>query len=252
MAQTRQFTLPSERFRLEEVNMPEELAASLAGRTVAVKVLPEMPSRTLRIDLDNPPVGVSVLVDDDGTAWNDDWPARVIYTDLEGREWRLPRHWLSDGVSPVIPASRYLVANASHWTEIWVPPTLWDLGDINIRDVPGDDGRLGPPEIKVRVAPGEIPKVFWLGPSGTMWRIPHDWRRRRIKLPDRDGLLRNSLPEDIAEEFGGRIVAVNYHPRSLCCLSDGYRVRDEQGGKWPVKATDCMVVGFGDETERCA
>ena len=124
MAQTRQFTLPSERFRLEEVNMPEELAASLAGRTVAVKVLPEVPSRALRIDLDNPPVGVSVLADDDGTAWNDDWPARVIYTDLEGREWRLPRHWLSDGVSPVIPASRYLVANASHWTEIWVPPTL--------------------------------------------------------------------------------------------------------------------------------
>jgi hypothetical protein len=75
---TRQFTLPDERFRLEEINMPEELAAALVGQSVAVEVLPEVPSRTLRIDLDNRPVGVSVLVDDDGTAWNDDWPARVI------------------------------------------------------------------------------------------------------------------------------------------------------------------------------
>ncbi len=54
MASTRQFTLPDERFRLEEINMPEEVAASLAGRTVAIQVLPEVPSRTLRIDLDNP------------------------------------------------------------------------------------------------------------------------------------------------------------------------------------------------------
>jgi hypothetical protein len=230
--------------------MPQEMAASLAGRTVAVEVLPEVPPKTLRIDLDNPPVGVSVLVDDDGTAWNDDWPARVLYTDREGREWRLPRHWLSDGVCPVIPASRYIVAQASNWTETWVPPTLWDLGDINIHDVPGDDGELGPPEIEVRVAPGEIPKVFWKGPSGRTWRIPHDWRRRRIKLPDRDLLLRNDFPLDVAEEFGGRIVSVNYHPGSICCLPDGYRVRDEHGGKWPVKAADCVVVGFGDETER--
>ena len=90
---TRQFILPNERFRLEEINMPEEMAAFLAGRTVTVKVLPEVPSRTIRIDLDHPQaVGVSVLVDDDGTAWNDDWPARVTYTDPEGHEWRLPRH----------------------------------------------------------------------------------------------------------------------------------------------------------------
>jgi hypothetical protein len=115
--------------------------------------------------------------------------------------------------------------------------------------VPGEDGGLGPPEIEVRVAPGEIPKVFWLGPSGRSWRIPHDWRRRRIKLPNRDGLLRNNLPQDIAEEFGGRIVAVNYHPGSICCLPDEYRVRDGHGGKWLVKADDCVVVGFGDQQE---
>jgi len=98
---TRQFTLPNEKFRLEEINMPEELAASLAGRTVAVKVLPEVPARTLRIDLDNPQAaGVSVLVDDDGTAWNDDWPARVLYTDPEGQEWRLPRHGFQTEATP--------------------------------------------------------------------------------------------------------------------------------------------------------
>lgn len=44
MASTvRQFTLPDEEFRLEEINMPEEMADELAGMTVAVKVLPEVP-----------------------------------------------------------------------------------------------------------------------------------------------------------------------------------------------------------------
>jgi hypothetical protein len=66
---TRQFTFPDEKFRLEEINMPQEMAAPLAGRTVAVEVPPEVPPRTLRIDLDNPPaVGVSVLLDDYGTS----------------------------------------------------------------------------------------------------------------------------------------------------------------------------------------
>ena len=124
--------------------------------------------------------------------------------------------------------------------------------DINIQDVPAADEERGAACIEVSVAPGEIPKAFWRGPSGKAWRIPHDWRRRRIRLPDCEGLLRNGLPLDVAEEFGGRIVAVNYHPGSLCCLSDGYRVRDGKGGKWPVKAADCVVVGFGDETERFA
>jgi hypothetical protein len=107
-------------------------------------------------------------------------------------------------------------------------------------------------DIKVTLAPGEVTRAYWNDPSGKAWRIPHDWRRRRIKLPDCDGLLRNDFPQDIAEEFGGRIFAVNYHPGSLCCLHDGYRVRDGRGGKWPVRAADCVVVGFGDETERFA
>jgi hypothetical protein len=102
---TRQLTLPDEKFRLEEINMREGLAAVLAGRPVGVQVLPEEPPRTWRIDLDNP-------------------------------------------------------------------------------------------------------------------RSP-----------------------DMAEEFADRIVTVNYHPGSLRCLPDGYRVRDGQGGKWPVRADDCVVVG---------
>ena len=55
--------------------------------------------------------------------------------------------------------------------------------------------------------------------------------------------LDNPRSPDMAEEFTDRIVAVNYHPGSLCCLPDGYRVRDGSGGKWPVKAADCVEVG---------
>jgi hypothetical protein len=62
------------------------------------------------------------------------------------------------------------------------------------------EGERAAAEIGVRIATGKIPKAFWRGPSGTVWRIPHDWRRRRIKLPDRDVLLRNGLPPDVAED----------------------------------------------------
>lgn len=54
--------------------------------------------------------------------------------------------WLPDGGYPVIEASRYEVTQPSRWTESWIPPTLWDLGDINIQDVPGSDGGLGSPD----------------------------------------------------------------------------------------------------------
>ena len=252
MTSTCKIVLPSESFRLEEINMPEELASALAGQAVDAEALPEAPAGTLQLDLDGLPDGLPFLVGDDGTAWNAYWPARVLYTDADGRKWRLPRHWLSGGVSPVIEASRYTVTDESSWLEGWCPPTWWDLWDANIQDVPAAGGERGAACVEVSIAPNEIPKVFWRGPSGKAWRIPHDWRKRRIRLPGCDGLLRNGVPLDIAEEFGGRIVAVNYHPGTLCCLSDGYRVRDGRGGKWPVRAADCVVVGFGDEAERFA
>jgi hypothetical protein len=232
--------------------MPEDLASALAGQRVDVEVLPEEPPMTRRFELDNIPMGLPMLLDRDGVPWNDHWAAQVLYTDAEGRVWRLPRHWLSDGVSPVVEASRYAVTQELSWFEILHPPTWWDLCDINISDKAASEGARGIAEIEVSVAPGEITKAFWKDPFGKVWRIPHDWRRRRVKLPDCEGLLRNNLPQDIADEFGGRILAVNYHPGSLCCLRDGYRVRDGRGGRWPLRAADCVVVGFGDEMERYA
>jgi hypothetical protein len=252
MTSTHRIVLASETFRLEEINMPEDLASALAGQAVDAGVHPELPAETLRLDLNDLPDGLPFFVVVVGTVWNGYWPARVFYTDAAGRTWRLPRHWLSGGVLPVIEPSRYEVTHESSWLESWCPPTWWDLGDVNIDEIPSEDGQRGAVSIEVSVAHGEVPKVFWKGPSGKAWRIPHDWRRRRIRLPDCEGLLRNGLPPDVAEEFGGRIVAVNYHPWSLCCLSDGYRLRDGRGGKWPVRAADCVVVGFGDETERFA
>jgi hypothetical protein len=116
---------------------------------------------------------------------------------------------------------RYATTQESNWTESWCPPTWWDLWDINIEEAPAAVGKQAAADIKVSVAPGEIPKAFWNGPSGKAWRISHDWRRRRIKLPGCKGLLWNHFPRHIAKGFGGRIVGVNYHPGSLCCLHDG-------------------------------
>jgi len=233
--------------------MPEEVAPALAGQAVDAEVHPEVPAGTLRLlNLNALPDGLPFLDGDDGIVWNGYWPARVLYTDASGRTWRLPRHWLSGGVSPIIEASRYEATHRSGWLETWCPPTWWDLGDVNIDEIPAADGERGAACIEVSVAPGGIPRVPWRGPSGKAWRVPHDWRRRRIRLPDRGGLLRNNWPQDISEELAGRIVAVNCHPGSLCCLGDTYRVRDGRGGKWPVRAADCVVVGFGDEAERYA
>ena len=142
-----------------------------------------------------------MLLDRNGTAWNNYWPARIIYADAGGRVWRLPRHWLAGGISPVIEASRYEVTHESNWLESWSPPTWWDLCDINIPDEAATEVR-GRVWIEANVVPGEVARVFWKDSSGKMWRIPHDWRRRRIRLTGCDGLLRNNLPHDIAEEFG--------------------------------------------------
>lgn len=253
MATMQQLALPNDKFRLEEINMPEELAAGLAGQTVTVDVFPEeAPGLRLHRDPNDLPGGVPMLIDMDHVGLIDVWPVRVLYTDSDGRVWRVPRHWLCYGVSPVIDASRSAITQESSWLESWCPPTWWDLWDLNIEEAPAAVDEQGAADIKVSVAPGEIPKAFWKGPSGKEWRIPHDWRRRRIKLPDCDGLLRNGFRQYRAKELGGRIVTVNYHPGALCCLHDGYRVKDRRGKKWPVRAADCVVVGFGDKTKRHA
>ncbi|MGD1155439.1 MAG: hypothetical protein ABSA41_06370 [Terriglobia bacterium] len=70
--------------------------------------------------------------------------------------------------------------------------------------------------------------------------------------PAYDLLLENDVPPDVAQEFAGKTVSVNYHPGSLCCLPDGYRFRDGHGGRWPVRAVDCVMLGYGDRDERLA
>ena len=72
MNATQQLTLPSERFRLEEINLPEDLAATLAGRIVAVEVLPEEPAMTRRLDLHNPPEGLPARKVSDWTTFPTD------------------------------------------------------------------------------------------------------------------------------------------------------------------------------------
>jgi hypothetical protein len=203
MTSTCKIVLPSEKFRLEELNMPEELASALAGQAVDIKVHPEVPAGTLRLDLNDLPDGLPFLVGDDGIAWNGDWPAQVLYTDAAGRVWRLPRHWLTEGVSPVIDASRYEVTHKSSWLESWCPPTWWDLGDVNIEGAPAEDGQWGAAAIEVSVAPGEVPKVLWKGPSGKPWRIPHDWRRRRIRLRTAGGCCGTACPWTLPRNSGG-------------------------------------------------
>lgn len=120
---TDRIILPSEKFRLEEINLPEQLATSLAGREITVEILPEEPPLTRRLNLNNLPDALPVLIDEEGTAWNDHFPVRVLYTDTGGRVWRLPRHWLTGDTSPVIDASRYKVTDELCWLEIWNPPT---------------------------------------------------------------------------------------------------------------------------------
>ena len=203
MSLTCKIALPSKRFRLEEVNMPEELASALAGRAVDIEILPEVPSGTRRLDLADLPEGLPFLMGDDGIAWNGYWPARVLYTGADSRVWRLPRPWLTEGAWPVIDASRYEVTHRLGWLEVWSPPTWWDLWDINVHDMPVAKGRRGAACIEVSVALGGIPTALWRSPSGNLWRIPHDWRRRRIRLPDCEGLLRNGLPLHIAGDSAG-------------------------------------------------
>jgi hypothetical protein len=68
-------------------------------------------------------------------------------------------------------------------------------------------------------------------------------------LPSYEVLVAQEVPEDVAERFAGKVVSVNYHPGSLCCLPDCYRFRDEEKNRWPVFIRDCLVMGFGDAQE---
>jgi len=222
-------TLPDQVFRLEEANLPTKLARLLAGRTVPVRILPEEEGVTHRPDA------------------GEYQPVEILFTNPEDEKvWRFPRRWLSleFGKSPLDPS--YSGSRAAEWTEQLHLPTRWDLSEINIDmseaviDACGDVA-----DIRVRGTPGKPIKVSWQDPAGTLWRIPHDWRRRRIRLPAYDVLISNEIEPEVARYYAGEEVSVNYHPGSRCCDPDAYRFRDFFDRRWTVKRSDCVLLGYG-------
>ena len=248
--EVKEIRLPSEAFQLEEANFSADLAAALAGKIVTVEVLLEEAPGTRRAEPGENPV----LIDRQGNHLNDYNPARVRYTDAEGHVWRLPRHWLDGIVQSVAPQpdSSYPVTRKHIFAEKLHLPSYWDLTEINIPSpLPwGADGK--PTFVEVHLSPGAPVRVFWTDSVGGRWRIPHTWRRRRVRLPAGEILITQGIPHDVAEEYAQLVVSVNYHPGSLCCLPDGYRFRDKQGNRWPVKIKDCFLLGYGDAEEHPA
>jgi hypothetical protein len=240
--------LPSDPTLLEEVNLPSTLATSLAGQTVAVRVLPEEEPGTRRVD---PSVESSAMIDPPGAYGNAFQPVRVLFTDPSGGVWRFPRRWLNP-VAPEPKIEDSPVFQPASWEEEVNLPSEWDLQELNIEPMLAHliAGRVA--IVEVRVSPDEPVKVLRRNASGGVWRIPRDWRRRRIQLPSRDVLVSQDIPPEVAEEFAGKIVSVNYHPASICCLPDAYRFRDREGNRWPVKINDVVLLGYGDGTEHVA
>ena len=252
MAPIEVIALPSEKYRLEEINLSGQLVESLAGKTVPIEIVPEVMPMTRQFEANECPTEGSFWIDRDGKRWNDYCPARVDFTDPEGRRWHLPRHWLTTGGTPLKEEAPYQVTQDVVWAETLHLPLMWDLSDITIEMGAAFAAAGKPATVEVHAAPNQQVRVLWRDSSGKAWRIPPDWRNRRIRLPAYDLLLENGVPPDVAEEFAGRAVSVNYHPGSLCCLPDGYRFRDGHGGKWPIRAVDCLLLGYGDRDERLA
>ncbi|MFB3776325.1 MAG: hypothetical protein ACE141_01905 [Bryobacteraceae bacterium] len=247
---TQRLKLPDECTALEEANLPADFAAAIAGLAVEVQVLPEeMPGTRPAM-----PEETGFLIDREGNYWNDYAPLRVVLHDPQGRDWRLPRHWLEGPgrTDEREPDSAYAVEGSLEFQEKLHLPSFWDLVEINIpeRVAAGAAGRVT--TVRVSLAPGVPVRVFWHDSSGTAWRIPHNWRRRRIRLPGRESLVEQGIPWDVAEEFSHRVVSVNYHPGSLCCLPDQYRFRDAAGDRYPVSIKDCILLGYGDAQEHFA
>jgi hypothetical protein len=245
VTETCQLSLSSDAFRLEERNLPASLARDLAGRTIEVKVLPEEAALTRQVGPDDYPL----LIDPQGNYWNDWQPLRVLCTDSEGREWRLPRGWLSESpVSSEAPLEAYCgVSQKIAFAEMMNLPSQWDMWEINLPwEVVAEAHRTQPAMVEVCLSPGEPATVSWRDANGKVWRIPYDWRKRRVKLPEFSVLASQGIPEDVAQEYAGKIVSVNYHPGTLCCLPDCYRFRDSSHNRWPVRIRDCTLIGVGD------
>jgi len=243
----RQLRLPDSPTLLEEINLPPELASTFSGTTVTIQVFAEEKAMTRRIDIKDVVSDSPSLIDRDGAVWNDYRPVRVVFTDTKSSAWRIPRNWLDRGPEESGPGAP--VPSEMVFAESISLPTEWDLSDINIPPITARRSVGYVQSVEVRIAPSGEQRVFWRDPDGHPWRIPHNWRRRRILLPNREVLVSQGVPEKVAAECAGTIVSVNYHPGSLCCLPDQYRFRDGFGRKWPVRIADCVVVGYGDGPE---
>lgn len=117
MASIGVIALPSEKYRLEEINLSGQLAESLAGKTVPIEVVPEAMPMTRQFEASGGPAEGSFWIDPDGKMWNDYSPARIRFTDPEGRKWRLPRHWLTTGGAPFKEEAPYQVTQEIVWAE---------------------------------------------------------------------------------------------------------------------------------------
>ncbi len=234
-ANQRALRFPDSRGLLAELNLPDDVIATVIGKKVTVSVFPEEKAMTRKID-DPTHEDSPFLIDREGICWNGYRPVRVQFADGQGRVWRCPRYWL-DGVPEL---SECAAVEADEEINL---PTEWDLGDVNVSPVAQSGaGKLVP--IEVRMKSGVI-ETSWCDSEGVQWRIPTDWRRRVVRLPDAPILAAEGLPRGMADRYAMQIVAVNYHPGSLCCMPEHYRWRDVYGSKWPVRISDCELVGFG-------
>ena len=59
-------------------------------------------------------------------------------------------------------------------------------------------------------------------------------------------LVAEGVPTEVAESHAGKVVSVDYHPGSLCCMPEHFRFRDEEQNRWPVKIQDCVLLGYGN------
>jgi hypothetical protein len=241
---TVEIELPASYSALEEINLPTELAHSLQGCRISATIEPAEAPMSRQVE----PSDVPCWIKPDGTYWNDYRPVRVSFADSDGRQWKIPRWWLSGATVPA-PSGYFSVTQDRSFAEQLILPTAWDLADVNIPWSISSQAGSTVALVMVQISPPGITKVFWEDFEGAIWRIPNNWRRHRIQLPSREVLSSQGIPDDVAEGYAAKLVSVNYHPGSLCCLPDQYRFRDEDGNKWPVKISDCILVGYGDSLE---
>jgi len=245
--------LPSDAAQLVEANLPRDLATALAGKEQPVALLWEKAPQIRRAE----PWDTEYLIDPEGKCWSEHYPLQVFFRDDCGKVWRLPRHWVGgtfDWLQPPTPQpdSDYRVAGQHVLEESLHLPSFWDLLEINIPRELAMAAAGKPTKVQVRLSPGSPVRVTWSAPAAIQYVIPHTWRRRRVQLPERGRLTEGGVPDETAAIYAGRVVSVNYHPGSLCCLLEQYRFRDEQGNRWPVKIQDCFLVGYGDADEHSA